>query len=155
MEIEEMFPAYEKRHNEDVEALKVKLEALVLLFKESIKKIPEEDIFQEIAFDIANSSDDSWMGFYSTGSGIKYVLGEREIEGRIEMEEAISYNHEVEEYLFEMYDLNISFVSFVWSIKNQPKELEFVVELANNEVERMKQFTTDEGYQEEYFMEET
>lgn len=142
MKIEEMYPYYQKRHENATKELKRRLDEVVTSFREAVDRIPEDLIYQAIAFCVSNG-DASTMGFYVKDNSIEYLLG-TEIEGKVEMDDVLLLVHQLEDFINSEYKCNVYLWKFEWNVVGNAVNLEFISEITEGEVNSLGQDKTNE-----------
>lgn len=130
MKIEEMYGYYQNRHNTLTKELKRRMDEVVTLFREAVDRIPEEMIYQAIAFDRANAGGK--MRFYVSinNNAAEYVLGDIGITGKVQMQ--VQPVHQLEDFIQREYNCNVYVSRFEWKVEDSECET-ILVFIANTE----------------------
>ena len=142
MKIEEMYSYYQMRHENAAKELKRRLDEVVTSFREAADRIPEDLIYQVIAFAESNDGSNT-MGFYVKNNSVEYLLGD-EITGKVEMDDVLSLVHELEDFINSEYKCNVYFWKFEWNVVDNAVNLEFISEITEGEVNSLGQDKTNE-----------
>ena len=142
MKIEEMYPYYQMRHENATKELKRRLDEVVTSFREAADRIPEDPIYQAIAFHESND-ESSTMEFYVENNSVEYLLGD-EITGKVEMDDVLSLVNQFEDFINSEYKCNVYLWRFEWDVVDNAVNLVFISHITEEEVNSLGQDKTNE-----------
>ena len=142
MRIEEMYRNYLERRDATYLILKKSVKELVLSFEDVVDKIPEDEIYQALAFNAEYYwREDDCLEYIGGRINMKndkmvYNLGFDDKE--IQMEQTITMVREFMEFIYSKYQRRILFNDFRWTIANPSVVLKFEIPLNKKETENRK-----------------
>lgn len=139
MRIEEMYRNYLERRDATYLILKKSVKELVLSFEDVVDKIPEDEIYQALAFNAEYywREDDclEYIGGHINMKNDKMVYNLGFDDKEIQMEQTITMVREFMEFIYSKYQRRILFNDFRWAITNPSVVLKFEIPLNKKETE--------------------
>ena len=143
MKIEEMYPYYQMRHENATKELKRRLDEVVTSFREAADRIPEDSIYQAIAFCESKDERCTMAFFVKRDNSVEYEL-ENEITGKVEMDDVLSLVHQFEDFINSEYKCNVYLWRFEWDVVDNAVNLELISQITEEEVNSLGQDKTNE-----------